>query len=98
MALVWKCRGLSQEYLQVFIFGFGKPIGCSQFLHQKKKKKSKESSVWRRGGKKENILKEGIQVINTGSRFISGDMASLTIITYFWAIQRGLQYFYGPFL
>lgn len=97
MALVWKCRGLSQEYLQVFIFGFGKPIGCSQFLHQIKKRKVKKAQSGGEVEKKE-ILKEGIQVINTGSRFISGDISSLTIITYFWAIQRGLQYFYGPFL
>lgn len=35
---------------------------------------------------------------NLSSRFISCDVSLLTIITYFWAIQRGLQYFYGPFL
>lgn len=35
---------------------------------------------------------------NLSSRFISCDVSLLTMITYFWAIQRGLQYFYGPFL
>lgn len=99
MALVWKCRGLSQEYLQVFIFGFDETLGCSRSLHQKKKRKEKKRKLsvaerWGKGG----VLKESLQVINTSSRFISGDISLLTIITYFWAIQRGLQYFYGPFL
>lgn len=43
-------------------------------------------------------FKEGIEVINLSSCFLSCDVSLLTIITYFWAIQRGLQYFYGPFL
>lgn len=48
--------------------------------------------------KTEEKFKEGIEVINLSSCFISCDVSLLTIITYFWAIQRGLQYFYGPFL
>lgn len=45
-----------------------------------------------------NEIAEGLLVIILSSGFNSCDVSLLTIITYFWAIQRGLQYFYGPFL
>lgn len=53
--------------------------------------KSKKKLIWT-----ENF--RGYLSNNLSSCFISCDVSLLTIITYFWAIQRGLQYFYGPFL
>lgn len=73
-------------------------LSLSTRKKKEKKEKKRKLSVAERWGKKEGVLKESLQVINTSSRFISGDISLLTIITYFWAIQRGLQYFYGPFL
>lgn len=74
----------------------GEFLTCHRYAHKKQvkrlnllRKNTCFISSWNWEGKKYKML---LSVFNYCG------VSLLTIITYFWAIQRGLQYFYGPFL
>ena len=67
-------------------------------MHKKPIESEKTENYLILNSMKFNEIAEGLLVIILSSGFNSCDVSLLTIITYFRAIQRGLQYFYGPFL
>lgn len=75
---------------------YEKSIGCSEAFHTHTYTQKIMFNMW--GKLKEKKFERRYLSNNLSSRFISCDVSLLTMITYFWAIQRGLQYFYGPFL